>query len=190
MKGVGSKSKGLLPIVYTSLYKRIKSSINMQFYTKPNPSLGWPVGLGGREGQGNKHPIRDQMRVEVGRITLEPSPEELVTSRSGGPCGVRCWEGVDRLVNVAFWRILRNYCSLGQELCCMLLHFHPVWQSANQGSCPALWLPQAQAAAGAKTGMPQEACCLPSLGQWQPWGPPSAQTSLQGRGRKRQFFFG
>lgn len=46
---MGSKTKGLLPVVHTSLYKRIKSSINMETYTAPNPSLGWPVGLGGRK---------------------------------------------------------------------------------------------------------------------------------------------
>lgn len=47
-----------------------------------------------------------------------------------------------------------------------------------------------QAAAGAGTRMPQEACCLLSLGQWHPRGPASAQTSLQEKGRDRQSFLG
>lgn len=49
-KGRFQKQRTLSRGVYTSLYKRIKSSINMQLYTEPNPNLGWPSGLGGREG--------------------------------------------------------------------------------------------------------------------------------------------
>lgn len=45
-----SKARTLSSGIYTSLYiykkRKVKSSINMQLYTEPNPSLGWPVELG------------------------------------------------------------------------------------------------------------------------------------------------
>lgn len=48
-RGDFQKQRTLSSGVYTSLYKRIKSSINMQLYTESNPSLGWPEGWGGSE---------------------------------------------------------------------------------------------------------------------------------------------
>lgn len=52
-KGVIPK-QGLFPVAYIQVFiykkRKVKSSINMQLYTEPNPSLGWPVELGRREG--------------------------------------------------------------------------------------------------------------------------------------------
>lgn len=48
-RGGFQKQRTLLSGVYISLYKRTKSSINMQLYTEPNPSLGWSAEWFGRE---------------------------------------------------------------------------------------------------------------------------------------------
>lgn len=66
-RGGFQKQRTLSRGVYTSLYKIIKSSINMQLYTEPNPSLGWPGELRGRDGgEGRAMSHWGQMRVEVG----------------------------------------------------------------------------------------------------------------------------
>jgi len=112
---VGSKSKGLLPVVYTSLYKRIDSSINMPLYTEPNPSLGWPVGLGGRKARPGEQTSQlgpDEGGGGKGHPGAQPRRLELVTSGSseqGTLGGGQVSEG--GLVGV-----LRKDCSLGLEL--------------------------------------------------------------------------
>lgn len=107
--------------------------------------------------------------MEAGKAALEPTPGlELVTSGSseqgtlqgsggqvsGGGLGGRPGPGA-------------------------LLSPPPL--PSSLAKCKSGVLPGAlatvQAAAGAGTRMPQEACCLLSLGQWHPRGPPSAQTS-------------
>lgn len=82
-RGGFQKQRTLSSGVYTSLYKIIKSSINMQLYTEPNPSLGWPVELGGKRGvKAGECPIWGQMRVEVHPPRDQPRGLELVTSGS------------------------------------------------------------------------------------------------------------
>lgn len=51
-RGAFQKQRTLSGGVYTSLYKRIKSSINMQLYTEPNPRSGWVGRWEGGEGRG------------------------------------------------------------------------------------------------------------------------------------------
>lgn len=83
-RGGFQKQRTLSSGVYTSLYKIIKSSINTQLYTEPNPR---PVelGRGVREGE---CPIWGQMRVEVPPPCRRPPARdqhrglELVTSGS------------------------------------------------------------------------------------------------------------
>lgn len=65
-RGGLQKHRTLLSGVYTSLYKRMKSSINTQLYTEPDPSPGWPAEPSGRDRgrRGRSMPPLGQMRVE------------------------------------------------------------------------------------------------------------------------------
>ena len=85
-RGASQKQRTFSGGVYTSLYKRIKSSINMQLYTEPNPRTRWVSRWeGGREG---------------GREVRAREPSHLGPDEGGGGkgcVGSQPWSPAQRL---------------------------------------------------------------------------------------------
>ena len=79
-KGAFQKQRTLSSEVYTSLYKRIKSSINMQLYTEPIPRTG-KRGRGLKAGELSSHLAPDG---GGGKGCLGPQPWSPA-QRTGGP---------------------------------------------------------------------------------------------------------